>query len=662
GNLRFADQGEDWGFTQTSFSNGAAYGDLDNDGDLDLVINNENQPAFVYRNNAREVNKNHFIAFDLKGTAQNTFAIGSKVVVYADSQRLVRELVPSRGFQSSVDYRIVIGLGLRTKIDSFKITWPDLSNIVVRSPAVDSTYTFRQNIFNPPGNPASDSITAKPLPEGNALFSSVTNVFEKHQEDDYVDFYYERNIPQMLSRQGPKSAVADVNGDGLDDLFIGGAAGQGGQLYIQSAGGFVKKQQESFTRYAAFEDVAILFFDADGDKDNDLLICSGGNNQATQSTNLEHRLYINDGKGNFSLDTKAFPTNKMNIATIAAHDYDGDGDIDLFVGGGSVPGDYGATPVSYFFENDGKGHFTDVAKTRYPVLSTIGMTSKAIWSDLSGDGQKELVITGLWMAPRIFSFPNGKISEIKSNLNELSGWWQTVESADLDGDGDEDLVLGNIGQNFYLNPDKENPVKVWINDFDDNSVVDKVLTRTINKRDVPVFLKRDIQDQLPVLKKKSLKHSEFASKSIQDLFASNVLGKAVVKEFNYSPSIVAINNGNGQFTVKEMPSEIQLSSVNAVLLTDVNGDSKPDIVLGGNQFGFLPQFERLDANFGSVLVNNGKGDFSLMNNSRSGLNIRGEVRDISLFNTNKVKNLLFLRNNDQPVLYRLKSRSADDAK
>ncbi|RYG02473.1 MAG: VCBS repeat-containing protein [Chitinophagaceae bacterium] len=462
-------------------------------------------------------------------------------------------------------------------------------------------------------------------------------------------------MPQLLSRQGPKSAVADVNGDGLEDLFIGGAAGQGGQLYIQSPSGFIKKQQDAFTKYAGFEDVAILFFDADGDKDNDLLVCSGGNNSATMSTNLEHRMYMNDGKGNFTLDTRAFPTNKVNIATIAAHDFDGDGDTDLFVGGGSVPGDYGATPVSYLFENDGKGHFTDVAKSRYPVLSTIGMTTKAIWSDLTGDGQKELVITGLWMAPKIFSFANGKITDIKSNLNALSGWWQTVESADLDGDGDEDLVIGNIGQNFYLNPGKDNPVKIWINDFDDNSVVDKVVTRTINQRDVPVFLKRDIQDQLPVLKKKSLKHSEFATKSIQDLFAANVLNKAVVKEFNFSPSIIAINNGNGQFTINDMPAEVQLSSVNAVVLTDVDGDSKPDIVLGGNQFGFLPQFERLDASFGSVLLNKGQGNFRLMNNIRSGLNIRGEVRDIVVVNTNKRKSLLFLRNDEQPVWYTLTS-------
>ena len=671
GNLRFADQGEDWGFIHKSFSNGAAYGDLDNDGDLDLVINNENQPAFVYRNNSREQNQNHFIAFNLKGTEKNTYAIGSRVLVYADSMVLSREVIPSRGFQSSVDYKVVIGLGSRKFVDSMQIIWPDRSVTSYQKPAIDSVHTIRQKSGSLKTTEKIQSETlndsrekqSKPaaIRAGDSITSMATyltevdiNPFDKHQEDNYIDFYYERNIPQMLSRQGPKAAVADVNGDGFDDVYIAGATGQTGQLYIQSSGRFVKKEQEVFKRFASFEDVAVLFFDADKDGDPDLVIGSGGNNGSTMSTQLEHRLYVNDGKGNFTIDISAFPKNSVNISVIAPNDFDNDGDIDLFFGAGSVPGAYGETPNSYLYQNDGKGHFKDVAKEQFPFLSTLGMVTAAEWADINKDGKKDLVVAGLWMAPRIFEFKNGKPAELKSNLNRLSGWWQALKTFDADGDGDADIALGNIGENFYLSPDSAAPVRLWINDFDENATVDKVITRTIDKRDVPVFLKRDLQDQLPVLKKKSLKHGEFATKSIQDLFPAALLSKSIVKEFNYAASIIAINDGNGQFTIQKMPPKVQLSSVNAILNTDVNEDGKADLVIGGNQFGFLPQFERLDASYGDILVANGKGAFLLMDKQRSGLQITGEVRDIIKLKAKNHLQLMFLRNDGKPALYQIK--------
>ncbi|RYF92400.1 MAG: CRTAC1 family protein, partial [Chitinophagaceae bacterium] len=374
GNLRFADQGEDWGFTQPSFSNGAAYGDLDNDGDLDLIINNENQPAFIYQNNARQLNKHHYIGVSLRGTEQNKFAIGSRIIAYADSQVLSRELIPSRGFQSSVDYKLLIGLGNVKVVDSLQIIWTDRTVTSIIRPAIDTVHIIQQK--------NGGGLMIEPA-DGTTMFSLADTAFDKHREDEHIDFYYERNIPRMLSRQGPAAAVADVNGDGAEDLYIGGAAGQAGQLYIQTAGGFVKREQDVFTRFALFEDVAAVFFDADNDGDADLLIGSGGNKHATMGGMLEHRLYRNDGNGNFSIDISAFPKNTINVATIAVHDFDGDGFHDIFIGGGSVPADYAVTPRSYLFRNDGKGRFVDIAPQ---ALAEAGNISKALWADVNGDG------------------------------------------------------------------------------------------------------------------------------------------------------------------------------------------------------------------------------------------------------------------------------------
>jgi hypothetical protein len=600
------------------------------------------------------LNGHHYLGVSLKGSSKNLFAIGSRIKIFADSQVISRELIPSRGFQSSVDYKMIIGLGNRTKVDSMQVIWPDRSVTSYNSPAIDSVHILsHKNTGN---------LLAVPGPDSSTLFSASGYLFDKHREDDHVDFYYERNIPQKLSRQGPRAAVADVNGDGLEDIYIGGAAGQEGQLYLQNSRGFEKKEQEVFKRFAAFEDVAVAFFDANKDGFPDLMVGAGGNTQTNMANFLEHRLYLNDGKGNFTINTRAFPKNSTDISTIAPYDFDNDGDIDLFVGSGNVPGDYGATPQSYLYENDGTGQFKDITKTKFPALANTGMITKACWADLNQDSKKELILTGLWMAPRIFNYVNGAMVELTSNLNGLHGWWQSMEIADLDKDGDMDIVMGNIGQNFYLNPGPASPVKLWMNDFDDNGTVEKILTRTIGGKDVPVFLKRDLQDQLPSLKKQTIKHGEFATKSIQDLFPGPALKKSLVKEFNYCASIMAINKGNGQFDVRELPAQVQLSSVNAIVLGDVNEDGAPDIIVGGNQFGFLPQFERLDASFGDVLINNGRGYFTVMDTRKTGLHLRGEIRDIKTVKVNGSGQIIFLQNDDLPLLYKLNRQLNQESK
>ncbi len=648
GNLKFTEVGNEWGLAQPTFSNGAAYADLDNDGDLDLIVCNQNQPASIYRNKSRQYNRNNYIAFSLNGLAKNKFAIGSKVQLYRGNEILLRELFPSRGFQSSVDYKLLFGLGDKLDVDSVMITWPDRKTTKMVNPAINRVYNLDEA--------TSTTILedSKSFNVSQTIFSPAVSHFEKHTEGDFVDFYNERLTPRIFSREGPKVATADVDGDGLTDMYIGAAENKTGRLYLQNAtGGFVEKDIDVSKKNAGTDDVAILFFDYDKDGDMDLLIGPGGNNHPVYSVELELRLYNNDGKGGFEPVTAAFPSIGMNIATAIANDFNNDGYPDLFIGARSYPGTYGKDPKCYLFVNDGKGHFNDIAVTKNPDIANIGMVSGAVWEDVAGDKQKELIIVGEWMAPRVFSFSKDRFLEIKTNLNNKFGWWQSIAVADVNNDGRQDLILGNIGENFYLNPTEAKPAKLWMNDYDKNGDLDKMMTYTIDGKDLPVFLKRDVQDQLPSLKKDNLRHSDYANKPIQELFSKELIASSVVKQFNYSPSCVAINQGDGKFFISILQEMSQLSCINTILPIDVNGDGFIDLVTGGNQFGFLPQFEKLDGSFGDVLINDGKGSFKWQQAKQTGLNFSGELRDIAAIKNKKGTYVLFLQNNEYPLLYKL---------
>jgi hypothetical protein len=430
-NLKFTDIGDKWGLGQNTFSNGAAYGDLDNDGDLDIIINNQNQPSFVYKNNSRQLNQNNYIGVQLKGEGKNTYAVGSKIQLFIGDQVLTKEVIPSRGFQSSVDYKQIIGIGKFAKIDSMHIIWPNRIVSNINNPAINKVYSYTQT--------QTGQILQEVGIEKNTLLSKVNTSFTKHQENDVIDFYAERGVPEMLSKEGPKAAVADVNGDLLEDVFIGGTPNHPGQLYLQDkAGNFTIQSQKGFEAFKSFEDVAVQLVDIDNDKDVDLIIGPGGNNNEPNTRELQIRLFKNDGKGNFEIDATAFPNVSMNISVIAPYDFNKDGFIDLFVGARNYPFVYGMNPTSFLFQNDGKGHFVDIAPSKVPAISSIGMVTDAKWVDIDGDQSSDLVIVGEWMSPQIFKNNKGQLKALPSNLNELNGWWQTIAFADVNSDGKQD--------------------------------------------------------------------------------------------------------------------------------------------------------------------------------------------------------------------------------
>lgn len=657
GNLRFEDVSTQWGLTDKTFSNGAAYGDLDNDGDLDLVVNNVNQEALVYENNTTKDSSVAFIGFLLRGGEKNTFAIGSKIQVFSGTQIYQKEIVPTRGFQSSVDYKQMIGLPRALggqKVDSILIYWHD------------RTYTkladFQLNKLNTVDYNTAKKIKVdyKKLIDEPILVSDekIINTLPAHIEDPQIDFYTEKTVPMMLSKEGPKIAVGDVNADGLDDIYICSAKGQKKEIYTQQKDGTFKAiSNPEIAKFIPFEDTAAQFFDADGDGDLDLYVGSGGNFVAAGERENQDRLFFNDGKGNFTMHAGSLPSNGMNTSVVIANDYDGDGDLDLFVGSRSTPLLYGVSPKNYLYQNDGHGMFTNMTPSVCPALDKLGLVTDAKWADIDGDKTKELIIVGEWMQPTIFKYQSGKFEALKNDVfNDKSGFWYAVTVADLDGDGDNDMVLGNTGENCYLADRNDPPIKLWMNDFDGNGYIEKLLSYSVNGKDLPVNMKRDMVKEMPILKKDVLKHHDYAKKTIQELLPKDKVKSAQVKQIDYFKSVIAINDGKGNFTLKETPLETQLSSVCAVYVGDINGDEKPDIITGGNNFNFLPQYGRIDGSYGEVLLNKGNMNFETVRFPHSGLFIKGMMRDIKPLKIKGLDYLMIAVNNEKPHLLRVNSK------
>ncbi|MEM6718706.1 MAG: VCBS repeat-containing protein [Bacteroidota bacterium] len=641
--LSFTNATANWGLDTPSFSNGAAYVDLDNDGDLDIVINNVNQEASLYKNNSETLSDNNFIKIQLKGNTPNTFGIGSTIRLYSGEQIIIQEVIPSRGFQSSTDYVQTIGIGTK-QIDSIHVQWTDNTLESITNVSPNTTYTLEQKN-------ASKSV-AKTSKTSKSYLTELATTLEAHKENNHVDFNYEGLIQQMLSKEGPTLSIGDVNGDQTEDIFIGNAKGQAAQLYLQKAAGtLTTTQNTSFTADKAFEDTASTFSDIDGDNDLDLIVGSGGNDINEEKKNTL-RIYLNDGKGNFTKTSTQLPRINHNISVITAADFDNDGDEDLFVGSRSVPAIYGVDAKHLLLENDGKGTFKDITASKAYKFKNLGMVTDAQWQHMDGDDNLDLVITTDWGTPYIFKNNGRRLSLLETNLNEANGWWNTLKIVDVNKDGKQDIILGNKGLNLLYKPSKERPMKLYINDFDNNGTIEQIVTQTINGKDVPVVTKHELTAQIVSLKKQNTKFAEYASKSIDELFSKEVLANAIVKMVTEPQHLIAINKGNGQFEIKELPRETQLSSVNAIEVFDVNNDGNLDLILGGNQYQYKPQYARLDANYGSILLGNGMEEFTWQAYEKTGFFVKGEVKAIQKLATKAGIHLIIGINNEKPKVFK----------
>ncbi len=638
GDLTFSKVTQDWGFDEPTFSNGSAYGDLDNDGDLDLVVNNFNMPVSIYRNNS-EKEQNNYLKVKLTGVGKNTFAIGSIVEIFSKNQILRQELIPTRGFQSSVEYVMTIGLGKMETVDSMRVIFPNKKTMLLKDVQLNSLVRLDQQ-------EAKQQFLHKNKID-KTYFESVAHTFSPHKEDSYVDFDYEGLISKMQSKEGPALAVGDVNNDGNDDVFIGGAYKQPGKLYVQDAKGIFTPT--SFQTEEIFEDTVAIFEDIDNDKDLDLIIGSGGNFKGARTG---VRYYVNDGKGNFDRGNIIIPTN-TNISTISCYDYDEDGDQDLFVGSVGVIGTYGVSPQHYLMENDGKGNFRDVTSQKIPEVKSVGMITDAIWKDVDIDGKKDLIVVGEWMSPTIFKNTDDKLTKLSSNLDDYSGWYNAVEAKDLDQDGDVDLILGNRGLNAMYQANDSIPFKMYVNDFDNNGTVEQIFTQTIKGKDVPIHLKKEITGQINSLKKQNLKYAEYAAKSIDELFTDEVLQNTTVKTVNNFASLIAYNDGKGNFEIEKLPQEVQFSSICDIKIEDLNNDGIFDLILAGNTYNFKPQFSRLDASRGNILLSDSNGNY--INQNRTGFFVEGEVKAMRwIKNRSGEKYLITGINNDTLKIFKLR--------
>ena len=650
GNLLFEDMHPAIENDMPTFSNGAVYADLDNDGDLDIVVNNIDEPALIYENKTNDKKDKPYVEIKLKGSEKNINAVGAKVVLFANGGIRTYEKNPAKGFQSSMEIPLHIGL-VNTKIDSAFLIWPDNSfqKISITNNQPHLSFTYQNNLpkFNYKIITEHWKNETKPVVD----ITAQTGLNYLHRENDFIEFNREFLIPHMVSTEGPALAVADINHDGLEDVFIGSSKTFHNAIFLQQPNGkFIQTKQPLIALDSMYEDVDAQWIDVNNDGNLDLVIASGGNEYYGKDEHLLPRVYLNDGKANFKKLEGAFKDIYVTQSCVVPFDFNGDGFVDLFIGGRVVPWEYGKTPRSFLLQNDGTGKFIDVTETYAKELSNIGMVTNALWFDINKDGKKDLIVSCEWGG--IYAFINNKNSFTKKTLTDKNGWWNFILPVDINNDGNIDLIAGNLGLNSRLQASDKEPVRLYYNDFDDNGKKEQILTYYLSGKEIPFANKDELTKQMPVIKKKFLYAADFANASLTEIFSKEKLKSSQLLTANYFSNAVLINDGKLNFTTEALPWEAQLSQYRDAIVVDANGDDLPDILLVGNYYDNNIQMGRYDADYGTLLINKGNGKFET--EKLDGLLINGQVRKIKSIKIKDKPSFILAKNNDAVQIIQFK--------
>lgn len=648
GGNQFKDMSQIWDSGQAEFSNGAAYGDFNNDGYLDIVVNNINSAPFVMKNNGKTQLSNDFVSINFSSET-NILTTGTKAkLTLSNGEVLTEVLNPTRGFLSSSQYRLHFGIPKDTEIEKIEIIWPNLKSQTITNPELNQRISV---VYKPTSDYSTDKMETVYFENNSTLLGSGFT----HKENDFIDFKREPLLHRKFSEEGPAVAIADVNGDGLDDIYFGGAMNNRGKLFLQTTSGkFTEKTVLDFEVDKNYEDTDAIFFDSNNDGNLDLYVVSGGNESSLNSQNYQDRLYLGDGNGNFIRIRNVIPNNFDSGSVVKVHDIDGDGFSDIFVGSRVVPGRYPEAPTSRILKNE-NGVFKDVSNTWGKAIKNIGMVTDAEFEDLDNDGILELIIAGEWMPVSIFKFENNTYTNKTDafGIDDKIGWWNGITIADVNGDGFKDILAGNLGLNSIFKASTSEPVELYYKDFDNNGSLDAVITNYNNGVSYPLHSRDRMLDQMVMLKKRFTRYEPYSTATLDDIFTTEELKNVKSLKANHLQHTLFLNDSGKRFNSSNLPSETQISVVNDAVVFDLNADGKMDVVTGGNFYGTDAEYGRYDASIGNTIINQGNGDFKSFPASKSGLKIGGNVQHIKRINIGEQPHLLVIRNNESASLVRI---------